>query len=139
MTRWGDSTTMRRGHSIAVGVVLTGLLWSVGRARAEDAPPAAADDAALASAIRSIADLKSANGPAGDAVVRAGAAAVEPLRRELRAEGGRRLVACRLLARLGSVAKPALADLVEALEDDDEATRAEAAFAIEGAGWPEGA
>src|SRR5262245_28643826 len=131
---------MRRGHSIAAGALLLALFVNGRHTRAEDAAPAAPDKATLAAAIRQIASVDAAKGAAGDAIVKAGTSAVEPLRLALMdalPDGTRAAAAC-LLGRIGSAARPALPALVIALEDYGDDVPYRAAEAIERIGWPEG-
>lgn len=67
------------------------------------------------------------------ALVRLGADAVGPVTAAL-ADAERRAVAFEVLAELGPIAKPALAKLVESLDDANPAVRSDAAFAIAGLG-----
>lgn len=67
------------------------------------------------------------------ALVRLGADAVGPVTSAI-ADAKRRAVAFEVLAELGPIAKPALATLVESLDDANPAVRSDAAFAIAGLG-----
>lgn len=109
------------------------LLGTASAAHADEPAPSAADW------VRRLASEREQDGPACEALVRLGVAAVEPLRLALM-DGNveQRRAAARVLGRLGPVAAPALPALVATLEDEEAPVRAEAATAIESVGWPEG-